>query len=221
MNEISPINANEMCNYSEMLASYAGQLTENLAQTSSNYIKTAGKLFTLPNGTSGPSIDCVVLDFIRINRLMPPFNPMKPTPPLCWAIGRKEAELAPTCENKQAERCATCPKNTFGSSGTGRGKACANGYRLAVVPPDANGNSEVWILNVSPTALKRFNGHVAACRTLTPLGVLGVVTRVSFLPTMAQPSLVFAAGPQHQIQQADLFALVERANEAVLASPEE
>ncbi len=63
-------------------------------------------------------------------------------PPVCYALARSEEDLAPhtsmqkdlTYFQPQNDVCATCPNNEWGSSDTGKGKACAERRRLAVLP---------------------------------------------------------------------------------------
>lgn len=72
------------------------------------------------------------------------FDPNDQQPPVCYAFGRldeqKEMAPHPSMEDHpeyfvpQAESCAVCPMNEYGSADTGRGKACQNRARLALLP---------------------------------------------------------------------------------------
>jgi len=65
-------------------------------------------------------------------------------PPRCYAFGRAgdKTPLAPHPSMQadleyfipQNDECATCPHNEFGTSNTGRGKACSERRRLALLP---------------------------------------------------------------------------------------
>ena len=60
------------------------------------------------------------------------------TPPVCWARGIDADSMRPDSSVTQSSRaqhqdCATCPQNQWGSAATGRGKACKNTRRLAVI----------------------------------------------------------------------------------------
>lgn len=69
------------------------------------------------------------------------FDPDNVLPPVCFAIGRNGRELEPheavdqhEFFERQSDDCASCPKAEWGSSDTGRGKACSNRRRLLVMP---------------------------------------------------------------------------------------
>jgi hypothetical protein len=69
------------------------------------------------------------------------YDPDTPTSPKCFAFARDEKELAPheAVDNdpyfvRQHDTCNGCPQNEWGSARTGRGKACANVMRLAMIP---------------------------------------------------------------------------------------
>jgi hypothetical protein len=62
-------------------------------------------------------------------------------PPLCFAIGKVgqgDEELAPPAdlEGLQSDVCSGCRHNEFGSAPRGRGKACRNSLRVAMIPAD-------------------------------------------------------------------------------------
>ena len=64
------------------------------------------------------------------------------SPPVCYAFGRTDEEMAPHPSMQvdlsyfvpQSDVCATCPNNEWGSSDTGRGKACGERRRMALLP---------------------------------------------------------------------------------------
>lgn len=66
------------------------------------------------------------------------------TPPTCFAFCKnpdeKEEMTPPTIVDeeevfeRQSDLCKTCPQNEFGSALQGRGKACSNRRRLALIP---------------------------------------------------------------------------------------
>lgn len=79
------------------------------------------------------------------------YDPENPSPPTCFALGRDEGELAPhkdVFERDQAQHdtCEGCPMNEFGSADTGRGKACKNTRRLAVIPAGKYGKNGAFNL---------------------------------------------------------------------------
>ena len=67
------------------------------------------------------------------------FDPDSPAPPTCFAFARDEADLAPhptvvEAGQDQSGVCKGCPMNEWGTADKGRGKACRNTRRLALIP---------------------------------------------------------------------------------------
>jgi len=186
---------NALINYDEEFARIAEETRSALTSNTSNFISTKGKLFTFGDGRSPNNFDCIVIDYIRVNNLMPPFNASKQNRPKCWAIGRADHLLTPSDNSpqKQADACSTCASNKFGSATNGgKGKACSNTYRLAVVPPDATKDSDIWLLKVSPTSLARWTHYVKLTdANFGAGGFCRVITNMSFDPNKDFPSLIF------------------------------
>jgi len=87
----------------------------------------------------GNQMAVVILASILENVYYPDaFDPENPTPPMCYAFGKDEAEMAPhedvvLLAQAQNETCHGCPMNAWASADKGRGKACRNTRRLAVM----------------------------------------------------------------------------------------
>lgn len=67
------------------------------------------------------------------------YDPDTPSSPLCFAFGRDEKAMTPhelvfKAGNNQSDKCQGCKHNEWGSADTGRGKACRNTRRLALIP---------------------------------------------------------------------------------------
>lgn len=172
----------------------AEKLQSAVPEISGNYIKTKQKVFTLPDGTMLQTIDCIILDSVTLNTLMPPYQPNSRQAALCAAIGRDPKTMGPSKEvtNPQSDVCITCPKNQWGSNQNGKTKACSNKIRLAVVPPDAGDGSPIWFLTITPSGLGRWASYYNAIVTKHGKGgLLRVVTEVSFVKTVDYPTLQF------------------------------
>lgn len=59
-------------------------------------------------------------------------------------------------------------------------KACKNSRLLALLPVDADDETPIMVLKVSPTALKAFDSYVASVARSFQLPPLGVVTEIGF-----------------------------------------
>lgn len=191
-----------------------------------NRIKvTQKKTFRMPNGEESPGpLRAVILDFLSGNYFYPGvYDPDDITPPDCFALGVEVASMAPpdNVPSKQADSCAVCPQNQFGSAQRGKGKACQNARLIALLPIDANEDTPIMTLKVSPTALRQFDGYVASVARSFQTPPVGVITTIGFDPTPDYPSLRFG---EPEPVPAELFALCiarrEEAKRMLLTPPD-
>jgi hypothetical protein len=88
----------------------------------------------------GNQMAVVIADTILENVFYPgAYDPDNPSPPACFAFGRQEEGMKPhqtVFKAKQEEHptCHGCPQAEWGSAPVGRGKACRNTRRLALIP---------------------------------------------------------------------------------------
>lgn len=83
----------------------------------------------------------VIADVLENSYYDGPYDPSTPASPVCFAFAKEEDELEPhtAVDNdpyfeRQNDVCAGCPQNEWGSAPTGKGKACKNVQRLALLP---------------------------------------------------------------------------------------
>lgn len=177
--------------FRKTLGKYADQSAE-AAQHSAPwaFIRTAGGRFTYQEEALPDTVQVLIVGVSRSNESYAgDYDPDELAPPTCFAVGYKEKELAPPAdlESKVSEVCKGCPNNEFGSASRGRGKACRNQIRLAVLPIndrlDAEGltKEDGAIIRVPPTSLPNFTKYV---KKLEALGHLPqtVVTAVTIAP---------------------------------------
>ena len=179
----------------DALRAQAAAVAEKTAPPGGNAIRvTQDKQFILPDGTKTPGpLQLVVVDFSSKNAFYErAFDPKAIAPPACFAIGSNPLKLVPSdnAPLKQAADCASCPMNAFGSDGDG--KACKNTRVLAVLPPDADENTPMWILSTSATANKGFDGFVTSVARVFQMPPVGVITTVGFDSNVTYAKLVFS-----------------------------
>lgn len=213
--------SNALANIQEQLRNELANLSNRVAPPSGNNISLKGGVFNLPDGTTnkGP-LECIILDWRVINAFYTgPYDPQNPKPPKCWAISQEIDAAAPTdaVEEKQAESCHDCPMNQFGSAPTGKGKACKNQRRLAVVPVDATAETQPMTITVSPSGLSKYENYV------TRLGgpeyeamPIQMVTRIGFDQQVTYPSLVFAPGDRVPEDKLSMLLNLRQAAQSLL-----
>ena len=178
-------SAKELANIDAELAAEAAEIAESIGTPSSNVINIQDKVFKLPDGQIlQEPLDVIIVDHISKNFFYEgAWDPKNPEGPICWAINRKLTDLAPSPNVPQAQTtgdCETCPMNEWGSDGDG--KACKNTRALAVLLPDVGDGKQLYTLNVSPTAIKSFDGYVNAILKLYKAPPIKVLTEVTFHP---------------------------------------
>ena len=183
-----------LAEYREALRQELAALHTRIAPPAGNRISLKGRVFTLPDGSihAGP-IGAVILDFRNYNSYWDtPYNPNQLVDPVCFALSREFGDLAPSADapTPQAEHCAVCPRNVFGSAPNGKAKGCKNTRRLAIVPPDATLETAPMLLDASPTAISAFESYLLGLATEGKMPV-EVVTHIAFDPASDFPSLRF------------------------------
>lgn len=105
----------------------------------------SGQFFSLQGGQlsfndapiANNQMAVVILDSILENVYYEAaYDPDDPQGPTCFAFGRANDEMGPhdVVVTPQSEDCESCPMNEWGSADVGRGKACRNSRRLAMIP---------------------------------------------------------------------------------------
>jgi hypothetical protein len=206
----------------DAMAKALASLANKTQPATGNKIRvTQDKQFALPDGTkTREPLHLVIVDFCSRNMFYEgAFDKDNVQPPTCFAIGEIPTKLVPSDNSpvKQADSCAECPNNVFGSAGAG--KACKNTRLLAVLPPDAKPEDPIWLLEVSPTAIKGFDGYVNGLASRMTLAPFSVVTTVSFDENKDYPSLTF--GEPEPLDDAEPFvARIEEAQKMLAAEPD-
>ena len=128
-------------NWDEELAAQAqaAAAMEESTSTGEFFGLKSGQLTWADSPLPGNQMAVIVLDHVLENLFYTgAYDSETPQAPDCFAFGRIEKELAPhqvVIDNGTAvcESCHGCEKNEFGSADVGKGKACRNVRRLAMI----------------------------------------------------------------------------------------
>lgn len=185
--------AGALVSIKEQMAAELAMLGERTSPAGGDKIQLkADKTFNLPDGSKVDTLQVVIVDFIAANTFYEgAYDKDNISPPACFSLGQVITQMVPSDNSpvKQSDACAVCPMNQFGSSGNG--KACKNMRRLAVLPPDADADTPLWVMDVSPTGLKSFDSYVKSVAAKFGVLPIGVITTVSFDPNVDYASLRF------------------------------
>lgn len=137
---------------------------------------------------------CVILMAVHENQFYSgAFNPNVTQIPTCYAFAGEDDDadaMTPHEESAepQAASCTECPLNEMGSADTGRGKACKNIRRLALVTEDAMDSAEAFeeaevrTLKVPVTSVKLLAKHINRLSEEMERPTWGVVTLIKVVP---------------------------------------
>jgi len=180
-----------------------------------------GKFFSLKAGLlsynnaplPGNQMAVVILDGILENvHYAGKFEEGNPSSPDCYAFGRDEKAMTPhpnviEAGTQQAEGCIGCPLNEWGSADTGKGKACRNTRRLAMVSAgtfDQQGRfqaklddlteQEMAFMKLPVTSIKGYAAYVKGLAASHKRPPHGMITKVRVVPdTQTQFKVLFEA----------------------------
>lgn len=133
-------------------------------------------------------ISVVVIDHILENQMYAGrYDPDDVQIPVCFAFGRDADELAPheLASDAQHENCKKCPNNKFGTADLGKGKACKNVRRLALILEDDLDdieNAEVVLARIPVTSAGEWSNYVSKLFDATELPPLAFITEISVVP---------------------------------------
>lgn len=167
-------------------------LRGRIAAPTGDKIKVDNKIFKLPNGESADMISVIIVDFVYFNQYYEgAYDPNNIVPPTCFSLHPepKGAVPSPNSQETQCDACDGCAQNQFGSAG--KGKACKNGVRMAVLPPDATEETPLMLLEASPTALKAFSAYIGNVGRVFGRPSYAVITDVTCDETVKYDSIRF------------------------------
>lgn len=157
-----------------------------------NFIGTAGGILKFRGGeVPGNTMDVVIIDHIIEHALYEgKYDPAAPQPPVCFAFGRMEEgmkahEKASKPQGDEDGNCVGCPMFEWGTSDVGRGKACKDIRRLALIPEGDLADiakAEIAYLKIPVTSVKAWAGYVNLLHDTLKRPPFGVITTIKLVP---------------------------------------
>jgi hypothetical protein len=189
--------------YDAELAEAARKSMERMrVPTQGTRISIKGKQFSIGGRVIGPELRCAVVNFGYAHAYYPGvYNEKAPQPPVCFSLSLDPKALAPhaIAPEKQHANCETCPKNEFGSAttGSGRGKACKDIVRIAVMHEDDLQSAEsvsegkIATLDLPAMSIKGWTEYSRALVSKTEREMLCFITAMTFEAKSAFPIVEF------------------------------
>ena len=131
----------------------------------SNWVSFKGGVITV-DGASAPAgkFNCVILGYMQERAYYEDeFDGAKPQAPDCYAYGNEDGEVPaaphPTSKHKQSDGCKSCEWSQYGTAQRGKGQACRQSVRLALVPAtEAGVEHDPYFARIPPTSIKAVKG---------------------------------------------------------------
>lgn len=198
-----PSASRAVANWDEELAAQAAAAakTEESTATGSFFSVKSGVLTFNDAPIANNQMAVVITDSIIENVCYgDDYDSENPRPPICFAFGRTEDEMRPhqVCVDAGTavhETCHGCPNNEWGSADKGKGKACRNIRRLALVPAgtldkndnytedmDNVGDHENAFMKLPVTSVKGYSAYVKSLAASLKRPPHGVVTHIRVVP---------------------------------------
>lgn len=183
-----------LVNWEEKMAKMAQESAAQERVGGTSLSLRAGVLSYMGEQVKGNNLDVIVLDHaVEHSWYDVKYDPDRIVPPVCFAVGRVGEEMVPhesvPEEQRQSDKCATCPKHAFKSAENGRGRACSVRRRLLLLPADQLENddlstAEVGVLKVPPTSVPNWSKYLNRINVLHQRPCFGVITNVAPKPHM-------------------------------------
>lgn len=198
-----------LVNWEETLAGFAQEAAAEETVQGTWMSTRAGRLSIDKQPVAGNVLDCIVIAYARENAFYPgKFDPNNPVPPKCYAIqpvgtNTNELDMAPHAEVEDpvSDLCDGCPNNEWKSGEGGKGKACKNIRRLALLPADAAKSpqgiteADVIYLKLPVLSVQNWGKYVNAVAAEYKRPPFAMVTQVSTEPdAKAQFKVTFKPG---------------------------
>lgn len=193
--------------------------TARINKVAGNTIGIRNSKFSYKQDVIGRSLVSIAVDFVHAQTwFADAFDADNPTPPSCHSLSVDGEAMQPfdASPEKQADYCDGCPLDAWGSADVGRGKACSQQYKVALLaagPGETLADAELAILTLPPTSLKNWDTYVRMLAKDHKRPPYAVLTRFAFDEEAEHPVLTFEV--ERLVDNAeDASAIMERRDEA-------
>lgn len=189
------------------LAAKQEKFADRERQGGGKTLSIRGKKFRFDGRDLGDEIDVIMLDYVFLKQYFESdYDPDNLTPPDCFAIGDDELELKPLEESPEIQgddetgMCDGCWANEYESAARGKGKACQDRRRIALLSAelfDEDGfidtitAESVGFLTMGGTSLQNWKAHTKRLGKTLKVAPFQVVTTLSFDESVDYEKLEF------------------------------
>lgn len=179
----------EVTKWDEELAKYAKQDAEKVTPSSSVISLKAGVITYNGQKAPGNKLNCIVVGSVSERSYYPDdYDPDNPASPACFGLDTDTVTAPhPMSAEPQSDACATCPMNKWGSAARGKGKACKEKVRLAIIPSklsdgEAVLKAEIARLTMPVMSVKNWSNYVTLVSHSKKRPTFAVETQIGTQP---------------------------------------
>lgn len=189
---IAPTKTKALTKYDERLAEIAkrSKKAESKVGGEGNFISLRGGHMQYQNiAIPGNKMRAVIICSVNENQFYEGrYDPDNPSAPVCYAFASPDNldDMGPNPEHEmksqQADKCAGCPNFEWGSADVGRGKACKEVRRLAIMTEkelEDVPSAVLAFMKVSVTNLKYWAGYVRQLEDVHHKPTFAFITEIS------------------------------------------
>jgi hypothetical protein len=180
-----------LAKWDEELAKHATEVADKEQMPTGQFVSIKGGILSVAGQPMKDNkVQVVIIDHVYENaHYAGAFDPDSPQPPVCYAFGREEEELKPheKASEPKHEQCSGCPLNVFGSAEKGKGKACKNTRRLALISADkltaqSAEEGQLVYMKLPVTSTKGWAYFVKGLAATLRRPPFGVITEIAVVP---------------------------------------
>jgi hypothetical protein len=188
--------SNELINWEEKMREQAVAVARQERPSTNKISFKSGVMTYMDNIIKDNTLECVILAATEEHVWYETkWKANEYSPPSCFAIGIPGDELFPheVVPDAPATSCRECPNWQWGSDPEGgRGKACKERRRIAVIPNDDFSTSEMALMSLPTMSIKNWSNHVNEVAAILQRPTWGVISRVRLVPDVkSQFKVVF------------------------------
>lgn len=210
--------------WEEELAAAAVASSAALPTVGGDWLSTkGGKLSCDGTDVPGSTMQAIILDFLNENQFYDTiYDPANPAGPCCYAFGSDKDAMCPHAkvETPVAKACKGCPNLEWGSADRGKGKACREVLRLALIPAvEAKdvADAPIKLLKVPVMSVKNFTAFASQLAKVAKRPPFAAITEIK-VTSENQVTIHFKT--QEIIQDGELIAaIMEKRKEVELDFP--
>jgi hypothetical protein len=211
-----------LANVTEQLAAMAKKASQVEKPTGSTIGVRAGVLSYNGTAVQNNKLDVIVVASTHANLFYEgEFDPNNLANPVCWAYSDDGENMVPSAAStkRQADSCAECPQNKWGSDPKpgSKGKACKNVRALGLIHASTKAEdiptAEIAVLKLPVMSVKNWQNYVQKCTALHNRPPLGVLTQIGTVPDQkSQFRITFQ--DLGLVELANIGALIDRVDAA-------